>query len=75
MKGANLYSYRRETMRSVRRLMLLILLVGAMTTGTVAAVGPGMPAPEFTLSSTGGDTISISDYLGRIVILHFWKSN
>ena len=75
MKDANLYSYRNETMRSVRRLMLLILLVGSMAAVSAAAVGPGAPAPEFTLSTTGGDTISISDYLGRIVILHFWKSN
>lgn len=40
-----------------------------------AALGPGMGAPDFTLPTTTGEEITLSDFQGRIVILHFWKSN
>lgn len=32
----------------------------------------GDPAPEFTLPSDRGDTISLSDYRGRRVVLYFY---
>lgn len=32
-------------------------------------------APEFTLVSVEGDTLRLSDFSGKVVILHFWKSN
>jgi len=32
-------------------------------------------APEFTLVSVEGDTLRLSDFYGKVVILHFWKSN
>lgn len=32
----------------------------------------GAPAPAFTLSTAGGDAVSLSDYLGRKVIVYFY---
>ena len=31
----------------------------------------GMKAPEFTLSDKDGNTVSLSDYLGRKVVVYF----
>ena len=31
----------------------------------------GSPAPAFTLPTAGGDAVSLSDYLGRKVIVYF----
>jgi peroxiredoxin len=35
---------------------------------------PGYRAPEFTLSTTIGETTRLSDYEGRPVVLNFWAS-
>lgn len=32
------------------------------------------PAPLFTLSQLGGDEVSLSDFRGRLVLLHFWAT-
>ena len=37
----------------------------------VGAPGPGEQAPNFTLSSTGGDSVSLNDYRGKSVLLYF----
>jgi thiol-disulfide isomerase/thioredoxin len=34
----------------------------------------GKKAPNFTLTSTNGQNISLSDYAGKIVILDFWAT-
>ena len=35
---------------------------------------PGHLAPNFTLETTQGETISLSDFKGRPVVLNFWAS-
>lgn len=46
--------------------------------GTEAApsgpVREGMVAPDFTLSSLDGESISLSDYAGQPVLINFWAS-
>jgi peroxiredoxin len=40
---------------------------------TVAAA-PGHLAPDFTLVTTEGETVSLSDYRGQVVVLNFWAT-
>ena len=35
----------------------------------------GMKAPEFTLADKDGNTVSLSDFLGRKVILYFYSKD
>ncbi len=40
-----------------------------------AALGPGAPAPDFTLSGTTDRPISLADYRGRPVVLVFYPAD
>lgn len=44
------------------------------TTGLQAAPIAGYLAPEFTLNSTLGEEVALSDFRGRPVVLNFWAS-
>jgi len=35
----------------------------------------GSPAPNFTLTTINGDTVSLEDYKGKLVYLTFWETN
>jgi thioredoxin-dependent peroxiredoxin len=37
-----------------------------------AALSPGAKAPAFTLPRDGGDTVSLADFAGRILVLYFY---
>ena len=39
-----------------------------------AAPKPGEPAPEFAGRTSDGESIRISDYQGKVVVLSFWAS-
>ena len=56
----------------MRKLLAPIALL-ALSVGTVAQakVAPGNPAPDFTLPSASGETISLSDFSGKTVILEW----
>jgi hypothetical protein len=54
--------------------VLAILLLGFA--GTASAVEVGEPAPEFTMPSTMGGNISLSDYRGKKwVLLEFYGAD
>ncbi len=53
-------------------LLLLILFASVSFSSGLEPVGE---APDFTLISVKGDTIKLSDYIGKVVILHFWKAD
>lgn len=40
----------------------------------LAALQPGKPAPDFKLPTPEGDSISLSDYRGKYVLVDFWAS-
>jgi peroxiredoxin len=40
---------------------------------TAAALAPGSKAPQFTLESTSGKKVSLSDLQGRTVVLAFFS--
>jgi len=54
--------------------LTLILLLATLTAGTVVqAVEVGDKAPDFTLPSTKGDPVSLSQFLGKKnVVLEFY---
>ena len=68
--------------RHTRRLMgLSVLLIGALLALAVATAqevgtpppGVGEPAPDFTLPSTTGEEISLSQFRGKqLVLLEFY---
>jgi peroxiredoxin len=40
-----------------------------------SAIGPGTPAPEFTLHSTPDQSVSLRDFRGQPVVLAFYPAN
>ena len=48
-----------------------MLLVAA---AALASQAPGSPAPDFTLTTLAGDTVTLSSLKGRPVFLNFWAS-
>jgi cytochrome c biogenesis protein CcmG/thiol:disulfide interchange protein DsbE len=58
-------------------LLTVLLAVGALQQGTRDSVaGPlvGQPAPDFTLTTFGGQAVRLSDFRGRPVVINFWAS-
>lgn len=56
-------------------LLCLGLWLLAWTYPASAGLPVGAQAPAFSLKTTADKTVSLSDFTGKIVILHFWKSN
>jgi len=38
-------------------------------------LNPGDPAPDFTLPANGGQTVSLSDFAGKTVVLYFYPKD
>jgi len=49
-------------------------LAGSTTSGQIPAPQVGFLAPSFTLTDLHGQTVSLSDYQGKVVLLNFWAS-
>ena len=47
---------------------------GASSSGTVAAPQQGFLAPDFTLTTTAGETIRLSDLHGQAVLINLWAT-
>jgi cytochrome oxidase Cu insertion factor (SCO1/SenC/PrrC family) len=58
--------------RSVLFGILLIATVVAGGAYEASALEIGKPAPDFTLESTTGEKISLSQYRGKLVLLEFY---
>lgn len=57
---------------SVALLLLFVFAKGGSKSTKIIAEGDR--APEFTLSSLDGKQVSLSDFRGKIVMLHFWAT-
>lgn len=53
---------------------LLGALIAAATFAAQAAVGPGQPAPDFSLTDINGKVQKLSDYRGKYVVLEWFNS-
>jgi len=54
--------------------ILLILLAAALLGGCAQSQSPNSLAPDFTLASPDGLSITLSELRGRPVLLNFWAS-
>ena len=62
-------------MKQVFRAGVILLLAGASHAGQSLAPIPGnIPAPDFELQDTEGNTHRLSDYRGKPVIINFWTT-
>ncbi len=62
-------------MKYIRVIALLTLLLSVCSGTSAAALKAGVEAPDFTLKTTTDEEVTLSDFRGQVVILHFWKSN
>lgn len=62
--------------RALEVILLMILATGILATGcsTVEAPEIGKAAPSFQLTDIDGQTVSLSDFQGKPVLLNFWAT-
>ena len=61
-----------------RKTILLLAIMVILLIGTSTSFGQLKELdnpPDFSLISSDGDTVTLFEQQGKIVILHFWKSN
>ena len=57
--------------------LLLILVLGGMiwmNRDRFVPIGPGARAPEYRMTTLAGDSVKISDYRGKVVVLNVWAT-
>ncbi len=59
--------------------MSVLLTIGLVLAGCSSGNGPstteeGIPAPDFQLKDLNGQSVSLSDFRGRPVLLNFWAT-
>ncbi|MCU0757970.1 MAG: TlpA family protein disulfide reductase [Steroidobacteraceae bacterium] len=52
----------------------LVLPAPANADAAAPALGNARPAPDFTLPSAGGKSLSLSQYKGQVVMINFWAT-
>ncbi len=57
-----------------RKFGKLIIVCCLLMLGLGAQADIGQPAPPFTLPDGAGQTVSLTDYSGQVVLINFWAS-
>jgi len=65
-----MHPFARNTLKLIASVVLLV--VTATASGKMPAVGA--PAPDFTLRSSTGKNLKLSEYRGRVVMINFWAT-
>ena len=47
---------------------------GSTTAGLIPAPQAGFLAPDFTLETLDGESVTLSDYRGKVVLVNFWAT-
>ncbi len=58
-------------------LVVLMLYLGLVTNShkvTTSRLSPGKEAPDFTLKTLDGRSVSLKDYRGKVVLVNFWAT-
>jgi hypothetical protein len=69
------------SLRQSAPLLVLVLAAGCMREGSPAteqrspALAAGRPAPEIEGVDAQGRPFRLSDYRGKVVMLHFWRES
>jgi cytochrome c biogenesis protein CcmG, thiol:disulfide interchange protein DsbE len=74
-----------EVAKQPRQSRLSTIIIFALVLGLLAVLGWGLVrvtsgqvdsgmAPDFTITSFAGDTITLSEFRGQVVIINFWAS-
>lgn len=58
----------------VATLIVLLVAIGWLNRSTFTAAQVGAEAPDFTLPTPAGDSITLSQYRGQVVLLNFWAT-
>lgn len=59
--------------RMTRKIAVLALLAAALPLGASSGLN-GQAAPDFSLQSFSGETLSLSKYRGDVVMINFWAT-
>jgi len=55
-------------------LVLFAVACAASDPASGKGAAPGGPAPDFALKSLDGQTVSLHDYKGKVVLINFWAT-
>ncbi len=62
------------TKKYLRWVLVLFLLPLFSSCAPEGAIGKGMVAPDFTLETLDGSSLTLSSFRGKIVLINFWAS-
>lgn len=58
----------------IKRITLPLLAGLLFLSGQLLAAAPQGPAPDFTLKTTSGENVRLSEFRGEVVMINFWAS-
>jgi peroxiredoxin len=53
---------------------LALVLAAWFSRGVITPIQPGSEAPEFTVANLQGDTVRLSDFRGKVVLINVWAT-